>query len=74
MKVVIYSKPGCGYCEMAKNLAEMKGCEVQYLMMGQDYDAKTMMEQFPTGRTFPQIIVDDNKIGGYSELKELLDG
>jgi glutaredoxin len=30
------------------------------------------METFPTARTFPQIIVDGNKIGGYTELEELL--
>jgi glutaredoxin len=31
-----------------------------------------MMETFPTARTFPQIIVDGNKIGGYTELEKLV--
>jgi glutaredoxin len=32
-----------------------------------------MLEIFPNARTFPQIIVDGNKIGGYTELKALVD-
>jgi glutaredoxin len=27
-----------------------------------------LMEKFPTARTFPQIIVDDEAIGGYTEF------
>ena len=41
-------------------------------MMGQDYQAGDVRELFPTARTFPQIIVDGEKIGGYSELEKLL--
>ena len=72
MKVIIYSKPGCGYCEMAKQLATAKGCEVEYLMMGQDFGAKQMFELFPSARTLPQILVDGEAIGGYTELDKLL--
>lgn len=72
MIVEIYSKPGCGYCEMAKQLATQKGCEVEYLMMGVDFGAKQMFDLFPNARTFPQIIVDGEKIGGYTELELLL--
>ena len=31
-----------------------------------------MLETFPGARTFPQIIVDGEKIGGYTELEALL--
>jgi glutaredoxin len=30
-----------------------------------------MMRIFPTARTFPQIIVDGEKIGGYTEFEPL---
>jgi len=74
MKITIYSKPNCPYCTMAKNLAEMKGAEVRYLMLGEDFDAKAFMAEFPTARTFPQIILDDEKIGGYTDLDKALNG
>ena len=72
MKITIYSKPNCPYCNMAKNLAEMKAAEVRYLMLGEDFDAKNFMAEFPTARTFPQIILNGEKIGGYTELEKEL--
>ena len=66
MKVEIYSKPQCPYCDMAKKLAEQKGYELIYKMLDEDFDRETLMETFPGARTFPQIIVDGEKIGGYN--------
>ena len=73
MKVEIYSKPQCPYCDMAKRLAEQKGYELTYKMLDEDFDRETLMETFPGARTFPQIIVDGEKIGGYTEFKKLVD-
>ena len=74
MKVEIYSKPQCPYCDMAKNLAEQKGYDLTYKMLDEDLDREVLMETFPGARTFPQIIVDGEKIGGYQEFKKLVDG
>jgi glutaredoxin len=41
-------------------------------MMGQEFQATEVRELFPTARTFPQIIVDGEKIGGYTELEKLI--
>ena len=72
MKVTIYGKPQCPYCDMAKSLATSKGAEVRYLSMGTDYTAQSFMAEFPTARTFPQIILNGEKIGGYSALVDML--
>lgn len=73
MKVEIYSKPLCPYCDMAKALAEQKGHDLTVKMLDVDFDRETLMETFPGARTFPQIIVDGNKIGGYNDYKKLID-
>lgn len=73
MKVEIYSKPQCPYCDMAKRLAEQKGYDLSYKMLDEDFDRDTLMETFPGARTFPQIIVNGDKIGGYTEFKALVD-
>lgn len=73
MKVEIYSKPQCPYCDMAKRLAEQKGFDLTYKMLNEDFDREALMETFPGARTFPQIIVDGEKIGGYTEFKALVD-
>jgi glutaredoxin 3 len=73
MKVEIYSKPQCPFCVQAKALAERKGYELTYKMLDEDFDREALMETFPGARTFPQIIVDGDKIGGFTEFKALVD-
>mgnify|MGYP002701265419 CR=1 FL=1 len=73
MIVEIYRKPACPFCVQAKALAEREGYELTYKMLDEDFDRETLMETFPGARTFPQIIVDGAKIGGYQEFKKLVD-
>jgi len=73
MKVEIYSKPQCPYCVQAKALAEREGHELTYKMLDEDFNRETLMETFPGARTFPQIIVNGEKIGGFTEYKALVD-
>ena len=70
--VIIYSTPNCHYCTMAKNLAEQRGCSVEYKVFGKDFQKEDMLENFPGARTFPQIIFNGQKIGGYTSLVEML--
>ena len=73
MIVEIYSKPQCPFCVQAKALAEREGHDLTYKMLDEDFDRETLMETFPGARTFPQIIVDGEKIGGFTEYKALVD-
>ena len=73
MKVEIYSKPQCPFCVQAKALAEREGHELKYKMLDEDFNREELMETFPGARTFPQIIVDGQKIGGFTEFKALVD-
>jgi glutaredoxin len=69
--IEIYGKDNCPYCDMAKALCEQKGLDYEYKLLGFDFTREELMETFPGARTFPQIILDGQKIGGYTELKEL---
>jgi glutaredoxin 3 len=73
MKVEIFSKQQCPFCVQAKSLAEREGHDLTYKMLDEDFDRETLMETFPGARTFPQIIVDGEKIGGFTEYKALVD-
>ena len=70
--VTIYGKPSCGYCVMAKSLCEQKGVEYEYLTIQEDYTTEEFFEKFPTARTFPQITMDGEAIGGSTELEAKL--
>lgn len=68
--ITIYGKEQCPYCDMAKKLSEQSGYDYEYKQLGTDFDREEMMNTFPTARTFPQIIVDGEKIGGYQQLQQ----
>ena len=38
-------------------------------MLDEDYNRDQFFEIFPTAKTFPQIIINEEKIGGYQELE-----
>ena len=71
--IEIYGKPSCPFCVKAVNLCKTRQLEHTYKSLGTDYSREELLEWFPGARTFPQIIVDGNKIGGYQEFKKLVD-
>ena len=70
--IKIYGKDNCAYCNMAKQLCESKKLEFEYLSLGDDYSKEEFFSIFPTARTFPQIIMNEEAIGGFTELREKL--
>ena len=72
LTVEIFGKDNCPFCDKAKGLAEREGHELTYKMLDEDFDRETLMETFPGARTFPQIIVDGKKIGGYTDYAQLV--
>ena len=72
--IEIYGKPQCPFCDRAKALCEMKGYEYTYQSLGTDFGREEMLEKFPGARTFPQIRVHGENIGGYTELEQWSEG
>lgn len=75
MKIKIYSKPNCVFCVKAIELANEQAAkdssiEVIVLKLNDDFDSPTMRIIFPEAKTYPQIIIDGMKIGGYQEFLE----
>jgi glutaredoxin 3 len=70
-RITMYTTAWCGYCVRAKALLEGRGLAYEEIRMDDDpaFRAK-LLER--TGRwTVPQILIDGNPIGGYSELWQL---
>ena len=70
MKVEIYSKNNCIFCDKAKMVLKNYNPKIQ--MLDIDYNREDFFKKFPNARTFPQIIINNNNIGGYAELKKWL--
>ena len=72
MKVEIYSKDNCGFCDMAIRLAETKNLDATVKKLGVDFSREELLEQFPSARSFPIVIVDGVNIGGFTEFSKLV--
>ena len=68
--IEIWSKPACPYCVKAKNLCEQKGYDYIYKMLDEDFTREELFEEFPGARTFPQIRIDGENIGGDQQVEE----
>lgn len=69
--ITIYGKPRCTFCDAAKRLCEQKGLDYEYKMLDADFTAEELFEKVPNARTFPQIFIDGDSIGGFQELQKL---
>lgn len=72
MKFEIYTKDACPYCVQAKKLVESKGFTYTEHYIGPETREKMLTELTDrlgvAPRTVPQIFVDDQPVGGYTEL------
>jgi len=72
MKAVVWSKNQCPFCDQAKNLLKSRGIEFEERNVSKDWTKEQLLEAVPTARTLPQIFLDDNYIGGFTELRKHL--
>ena len=71
----IYTKPSCPYCVRAKALMDQKGISYKELQAVDCRDELIERVKKDTGnepRTLPQIYLDGEYVGGYTELANLL--
>jgi glutaredoxin 3 len=67
-RILMYSTTWCGYCVRAKALLEKRGLDYEEVVMDDDPAFRQKMLEL-TGRwTVPQIFIDGEPIGGYTEL------
>jgi glutaredoxin len=69
MKAIIWSRENCPFCVQAKTLLEQKGIEFEERKIGEGYTKEDLLEAVPTARTVPQIFLDDELVGGFTELR-----
>jgi|TARA_R110000868_G_scaffold31918_1_gene116600 glutaredoxin len=72
MKAIVWSKDQCPFCDQAKRLLESKGIEYEERNMSRDWTKEQLLEAVPTARTVPQIFLDDELVGGFTELRKKL--
>ena len=70
--VIMYSSAHCPYCDRAKQLLDAK--KVQYTVHRIDLEPELfaqMQKLCNNARTVPQILINNQPIGGFDDLKAL---
>ena len=69
----IYGTANCTFCDKAKQLLMQYDKTYTFIDVGSNQDMMTaFLNRFPGTKTVPQIVLGDDHIGGYKELKNSL--
>ena len=69
--VIIYSAEWCGPCVYAKKLLNEKNIQYKEIDIEKNNISRGDLEKMTGGSTVPQIIINDNCIGGFDQLLKL---
>ena len=72
MKAVILSKYNCAYCDQAKALLNQNNIPYEERKIGDGWSKEQLLEAVPNARSVPQIFLNEEYVGGFTELKQKL--
>ena len=72
MNFIVYSKDECPYCYKVKQALELTGSKFVVYNLDEDFTREEFYHEFGNGSTFPQVICDDQKLGGCSDTVKFL--
>ncbi len=70
--VKILTSPSCSYCHAAKNLLQQQGIAYQEVDLIKDEEQAQQLLTQSRQRTIPQIFINEQSIGGFTEISELI--
>jgi glutaredoxin 3 len=70
-RIQMYTTAWCGYCVRAKALLESKGLPYEEIHLDDEPGFRQRLLDLTGGWTVPQIVIDGELVGGYTELRRL---
>lgn len=71
---VVWSKPNCPYCVKAKELLNANEISFIEKEIGNGHTKEQLLQDVPTARTVPQILLNGELVGGFNDLESILKG
>jgi glutaredoxin 3 len=71
-EIRLYTTRWCGYCLRAKALLESHGLHYEEIELDDEPGFRERLLALTGAFTVPQVIVDDEPVGGYEELAALV--
>ncbi len=72
MTFVVYSKDFCPYCVKVQRALELAEIKHVIYKLDRDFTKPEFYRKFGNGSTFPQVVADENVIGGCQETVKYL--
>ena len=72
MKAVIYTRDACPYCVKVKQVLESLNAQITEYKFNEDFDRDQFYAEFGEGSTFPQVLLDEEHVGGCTETVKYL--
>ena len=67
-RLTVYTTEPCGYCRTAKTLLDRRDIPYEEINLAKDAGGRAELVARTGMMTFPQVVIDDEPIGGYQEL------
>ena len=72
MNFTVYTRDGCPYCTQIKQVLQGKGYNFREYKLGVDFERKAFYDQFGEGSTFPQVVLNNENLGGCNDAVKYL--
>ena len=72
MNFTVYSKDGCPYCTRIKQILDLCQFKYQEYKLDEHFDGFAFYEEFGGGSTFPQVLLNNKKLGGCTDTVKYL--
>jgi glutaredoxin 3 len=68
-RITVYTTEPCAYCARVKGLLRSRGLEFVEVNLSKDPDGRVELAGKTGMMTFPQVLVDGQLVGGFSETQ-----
>ncbi len=69
VQVTVYTTEPCSFCARVKGLLDARGVHFNEVNLAKDPDARVELVQRTGMMTFPQVIVGEQVLGGFTEVQ-----
>jgi glutaredoxin 3 len=67
-QVTLYTTEACPFCTSAKALLAKRGIAYEEINLARDPDGRAQLQERTGMFTFPQVLIGEQTLGGFSEL------
>jgi glutaredoxin 3 len=71
--ITVYTTEPCSFCNRVKGLLKARGVEFSEVNLSKDASGRSELAQRTGMMSFPQVLVGDRLLGGFSELQAAAD-